>query len=227
VSSRRREPLQQRSRERVQQILASARELIDEGGIAALSTTRLAERSGVPVGTLYRYFANRDEVIAAFLESEMERLDMELATAVLSLERVSLRNLVEVATFTHLRHHQSDPVTMRLWFEHRDSAIVRDRVKLADDRLAEWMDLATRGAGLVTADAPAWGARGIMRMADRMFEFALVEHAVVEDQEEIVSHFVEMVAVQLERYATPAGIAGISVEEFARRLGEQPVHLSI
>lgn len=40
----------------------------------------LARESGVPVATIYQYFGNREAVIAAFLEREMEKLDIAMAT---------------------------------------------------------------------------------------------------------------------------------------------------
>jgi Bacterial regulatory proteins, tetR family len=54
------EPSQERSRERVAAVLSAARELIAEGGLASLKTGLLAERAGVPIGTIYQFFPDKE-----------------------------------------------------------------------------------------------------------------------------------------------------------------------
>ena len=44
-----------------------------------------------------------------------------------------------------------------------------------------------------------------------------------QEQEAIVCVFVDMVCTYMERYATPAGMAGISAQELVRALAEQDV----
>ena len=51
------------SRERV---VATALELLDEEGLAKLSMRRLGERLGVRAMSLYRYVANKEELLHEF-----------------------------------------------------------------------------------------------------------------------------------------------------------------
>jgi len=67
-----REPRQDRSRERVAAILGAARELIAGGGLAALKMVPLARRAGVPVGTIYQFFADKDAIIGRIFASQLE-----------------------------------------------------------------------------------------------------------------------------------------------------------
>ena len=46
-------------------VMAAALELISEHGFHGASTAMIAERAGVGVGTIYRYFATKDELISA------------------------------------------------------------------------------------------------------------------------------------------------------------------
>lgn len=64
----RRSPVQQRSRERVQRILAVATELIAEQGSDGLRMGEVAERAGVSIGSLYQYFADRNALVRALAE---------------------------------------------------------------------------------------------------------------------------------------------------------------
>jgi AcrR family transcriptional regulator len=66
------EPSQERSRERVAAILSAARELIAEGGLASLKMGLLAERAGVPIGTIYQFFPDKDAVIGCIFANQME-----------------------------------------------------------------------------------------------------------------------------------------------------------
>jgi TetR/AcrR family tetracycline transcriptional repressor len=50
------------------EVLAAALELLDEVGIDALTTRRLAERLGVQPGALYRHFASKRELLDAMVE---------------------------------------------------------------------------------------------------------------------------------------------------------------
>ena len=60
-------PTQKRAKETVALILDTAAVLIDEVGLEAFNTNLLAERAGVRVRTVYRYFPNKASVIAALM----------------------------------------------------------------------------------------------------------------------------------------------------------------
>lgn len=227
MTTGRRAPRQRRSRARVEQILETAAGLLNEGGQTALSTRTLAERSGVPLATIYRYFDSSDAIIAAFLDREMEIIDRECVTAVLELEHVTLRSMTEAVLTAHMLHHERNPTAVHLWFDAQRSAEVRARICKQDMRLASWFEHAVHAAGLVHDDAPPWGGAFLVRLADRMFEFAFAECEVPGAHREIVAGFIDMIAGRLERHATPAGIAGISGQEFVRLLGTMPAHVTV
>ncbi|MGH2864561.1 MAG: TetR/AcrR family transcriptional regulator [Solirubrobacteraceae bacterium] len=215
----RRAPLQRRSRERVESILTAAAQLLAEGGIDALTTRSLAVRAQIPVATIYRYFANREEIIAAYLDHELVLIDDAVVAAVLALERVTVRSLAEAVALAHMRHHQAHPEGVPVWFGGRLSPAVLGRVRELDERLADSLRSATRAAGLLTG-APAFSAELLVRLFDRMFEFVFLAERTAEEQETIVLSFVDMIATFLERFATPAGLQGISADEFALALRE-------
>jgi|CXWL01.1.fsa_nt_gi AcrR family transcriptional regulator len=74
----RRGPTQQRARERVEQILTVAEAMIVEGGVGSLKTNEIAARAGVPVGSLYQYFAGLEELIAALVDRYHLRVEEEI-----------------------------------------------------------------------------------------------------------------------------------------------------
>ena len=56
-------PTQQRSRERVERMLAAATELIEKSGSDAMKMSEVAERAGVPIGSLYQFFPDKGALI--------------------------------------------------------------------------------------------------------------------------------------------------------------------
>ncbi|BCX68004.1 MULTISPECIES: TetR/AcrR family transcriptional regulator [Pseudomonas] len=64
----RRNPTQQRSRERQERILAVATELIATKGSDQLKMSEIAERSEISIGSLYQYFPDKSAVIRTLAE---------------------------------------------------------------------------------------------------------------------------------------------------------------
>jgi AcrR family transcriptional regulator len=83
----RREPRQARSRARVAQILAAADEILATEGVDALTVRRIADRAGVPVGTLYQFFPDKGAVIDATARGYIAEFDAAIAELVASAER--------------------------------------------------------------------------------------------------------------------------------------------
>lgn len=78
VPGRRRVPKQARSRELVDRIQTAAGELFAERGYADTNTNLVAEHAGVSVGSLYQFFASKDEILAALQEEWTARLGAAL-----------------------------------------------------------------------------------------------------------------------------------------------------
>lgn len=81
----RRRPMQRRSAERYERILNVCAELLDEAGFAALTTTAVAKRAQVPIGTVYQFFADKRALVHALaarnLENYLARLERRYGEA--------------------------------------------------------------------------------------------------------------------------------------------------
>ncbi|HEV3365139.1 MAG TPA: TetR family transcriptional regulator, partial [Acidimicrobiia bacterium] len=75
----RRQPVQARSQARVERIVAAATAIVDEEGVEAATTRAIAARAGVPVASLYQFFADRDAVLDEVLRRELAALDDHVA----------------------------------------------------------------------------------------------------------------------------------------------------
>lgn len=73
ATSLRRAPVQRRSAERLTRILDACAGLLDEVGYDGLSTRAVAERAGVPIGSVYRFFGNKRQMADALAQRNLER----------------------------------------------------------------------------------------------------------------------------------------------------------
>ncbi|MGQ5640087.1 MULTISPECIES: TetR family transcriptional regulator [unclassified Streptomyces] len=73
ATSLRRAPVQRRSAERLTRILDACAELLDEVGYDGLSTRAVAQRAGVPIGSVYRFFGNKRQMADALAQRNLER----------------------------------------------------------------------------------------------------------------------------------------------------------
>ncbi|MGV3551092.1 TetR family transcriptional regulator [Rhizobium sp.] len=74
----RRPPKQQRSRGRVEEILAAARKLIGEKGIDAVKMREIAALAGGPISSVYQYFPNKTAILATLFEQWSEEVDLQV-----------------------------------------------------------------------------------------------------------------------------------------------------
>jgi AcrR family transcriptional regulator len=74
LSGLRKLPTQARSRARVDGILKAAGTLLGEVGYDGLSTNLIAERAGVPVGSIYQFFEGKDDIVAALVQQFQDRI---------------------------------------------------------------------------------------------------------------------------------------------------------
>ncbi|TWF53424.1 TetR/AcrR family transcriptional regulator [Neorhizobium alkalisoli] len=72
--SLRRVPKQERSRERIDEILKVSMELIGQKGIDAVTMKEIAALSGGPIASVYQYFPNKSAIIAMLHERYVEEV---------------------------------------------------------------------------------------------------------------------------------------------------------
>ena len=80
--------MQGRSLARVSRMLDACAELMDEIGYDGLTTTLLAERAGVAIGSVYQFFPDKRAIVLALaqrnIESYVERLSAKITSGELS-----------------------------------------------------------------------------------------------------------------------------------------------
>ncbi|MFI6867638.1 TetR/AcrR family transcriptional regulator [Nocardia sp. NPDC050406] len=90
----RRKPTQERARETREHILDTAAQLFAERGIADTSTNRIAARANMSIGTLYRYFTDKHEIVEILRARLLAELEECFTAAVLGGLGLSPRDSV-------------------------------------------------------------------------------------------------------------------------------------
>ncbi len=67
----RKTPIQARSAATVVALHAATIQVLTQEGLSRCTTTRVAERAGMSVGSLYQYYPNRDALLAAVLQEHL------------------------------------------------------------------------------------------------------------------------------------------------------------
>jgi AcrR family transcriptional regulator len=92
--AKRRQPSQERSRQLVETLLVAAAEVIAERGLAQTTTNHIAAQAGVSVGSLYQYFGNKDELLAALFDKLLDDLNQAVDRGLPQLLEADLHTTV-------------------------------------------------------------------------------------------------------------------------------------
>lgn len=99
----RKKPLQSRAVATLDAIFEATIQLLVAGGIHQLTTTRVAERAGVSVGTMYQYFPHKESLVYALNERYLEALAEKIETACASQHGAPIGDMVEALVGTYWR----------------------------------------------------------------------------------------------------------------------------
>jgi AcrR family transcriptional regulator len=200
----------------MERILVAAEDLVVNGGIEALSTRTVAIESGVPVATIYQYFADRDAIIAALIARHVDAMDERIADAVASLEHYSVNTLVQATVEAYVAGYKAHPSYVVLWFQgrvsHEIDAFVRERTV----RLAANFREFTIAAGLIAPDTSPLVFELAGEMIDAFLNVAYRRSR--HGDRRIVAEGIAMLSDYMERHATPAGRTGIPAAELHAHL---------
>jgi AcrR family transcriptional regulator len=116
ASTLRRTPVQERSAARVQRMLDAAASLLDEVGYEATTTSLIAARAGVSVGSLYQFFPDRRAVLRALALRSFDRFSDVLAQRVASSPLGTWRDVVDVVVDVYVEFSRTEPAAQVLSF---------------------------------------------------------------------------------------------------------------
>jgi AcrR family transcriptional regulator len=131
----RKEPLQSRSKATVDVILEAAIRILETEGSLAMTTSKVAEVAGVSVGTLYQYFGNRDAILDALQDRELERATELLQALLVNGKPQNDRDLARSVVEGLMKLYQAAPALHRVLAVEGLRVSPKERVLAFDLRL--------------------------------------------------------------------------------------------
>lgn len=206
---RRRVPQQSRSKERVERILDAAGVLVVQQGVDALSTRTIADRAGIPVASLYQYFADKDDILLALVERDIEAMDAQVAEDLAALKSITVREIVATTMAAFVTVYHRSPAFVMIWLRGRTNQAIRDYGREHNRRVAADLHAFAAGLGLLVPESTVLHAELAVELGDRLFQLAFEQS--LEGDPAVLGEAVKVVAGYLELYASPAGLAGVRV----------------
>lgn len=109
-------PVQTRSRDRVELILKTARELIGERGIDSVSMREIAQTAGIQIGSLYQYFPGKSALLLSIMNQYYDSLYEETKRILDPVRTIKeLEVAAEKAFKQFIDFFQKDPALANLW----------------------------------------------------------------------------------------------------------------
>ena len=112
----RRVPVQGRSVARVRRMLDACAELVDQVGYEALTTTMLAERAGVAIGSVYQFFPDKRAIVQALALRNLELYLARLSARSEAVEFAHWWDVVDAAIDEYISMHRDVPGFRTLHF---------------------------------------------------------------------------------------------------------------
>ncbi len=119
-------PTQARSRERLQRLLDAAASVLADEGADALTAARIAEVAGVPVGSLYHLFVDKEGIVEALALRYWQGFEAVALQIADDDERDPLADPVGQVFAALAESFRSDPGFQALWYGGLRSQRVRD-----------------------------------------------------------------------------------------------------
>ncbi|MEI5671765.1 MULTISPECIES: TetR/AcrR family transcriptional regulator [unclassified Nocardioides] len=198
---RRRVPTQARSRRRVEGVLDAAAAVVLEHGVAALTTREIARVAGMPVASLYQYFADKEEVLLALVERDMAEMDEQVLAdlAALPEEDRTIAGIVGATMAAFVKVYDRRPAFVEVYLRGRTNAAVAQFGRDHNARVARTLREYAAGLGLVRPSLTDPLAELAVEVGDRVFQLAYERRSG--GDRVLVAEGVAMVTAYLERYA--------------------------
>ncbi|MEV0971936.1 TetR family transcriptional regulator [Microtetraspora glauca] len=112
----RRQPTQRRSARRVERMLDACAELLDEIGYEALTTTRIAERAGVAIGSVYQFFPDKRAISQALTRRHVELFVTRVGRRFMTEDYAGWWDAVDAIIEEYVEMHRTVPGFRSLHF---------------------------------------------------------------------------------------------------------------
>lgn len=169
----RKQPRQARAQATVDALIEATAQVLVEDGYSSLTTNHVAERAGASIGTLYQYFRNKDELIGALIDRELEHHFVVIAPWLASLPEAPLEETVRRYVRATLDRHLADTGLVQALYAQADRVGHMQLTRLWLARIEPLVATGIRLRPELDLPAPALTAALLCRAVHHGIELAL------------------------------------------------------
>ncbi len=133
----RRVPVQGRSLARVKRMLDACAELVDEVGYDGLTTTLLAERASVAIGSVYQFFPDKRAIVQALAMRNVEAYMTQVTGRISDGVTTTWADAIDIAMDEYIDMHRTTPGFRTLHFGDVVDRYLLDEKRDNDTVIAE------------------------------------------------------------------------------------------
>jgi AcrR family transcriptional regulator len=126
-NSARRTPVQGRSQETVQRILSAASRLLERTSVEEITTSRIAQESGVSIGGLYRFFPDKQSIIDAIAVQHAKEFESQVRNRLVLLLPLGGKGLLNAVIDRYVEFLDRRPDFRTIVFGRHISAATREQ----------------------------------------------------------------------------------------------------
>ncbi|MBY6239577.1 TetR/AcrR family transcriptional regulator [Methylosinus sp. Sm6] len=196
----RKSPVQARSAVTVEALHAAAIQVLIQESLSRCTTTRIAERAGASVGSLYQYYPNRDALLAAVLEKHLEGIAAAVERACHEHRGKQLSEMAAAFVVAFLAAKLRDPEEAKALYavaEERGGAVLAARMRV---RIAAAIAAMLASASDARFDDPAMVAKIALGALLGPVQALLKEHAPAQVRPRLERELVLLVTAYLQAH---------------------------
>ena len=204
---KRRVPTQARRRRRVEDILDATERLVVRHGVDALTTRDIAQAAGVPVASLYQYFADKEALLLALAGRDMAEMDAQVADDLARVEVLTVASMVRSVMSSFVTVYHRRPGFVQIYLRGRTNLAVHEFGREHNARVAADLRQFAIDAGIADRTLSPRVAQLAVEVGDRVFQLAF--ETKDRGDRKLIEEGITMMTAYLERHATPAGLTGV------------------
>ncbi len=128
----RKQPKQLRSRLLVKKLIDATGRTIQQRGVEFTTTNHIAEEAGVDIASLYQYFTNKEDLVAALMEDIIDQILKQVADYIASIDMRTIEPepLIRAVLMLGINAVRANPVIMQLARQSQHLSVNRSMGRL-------------------------------------------------------------------------------------------------
>jgi AcrR family transcriptional regulator len=172
----RKKPSQERSRDRVDRILDATASLLGSKPLEKITTAAIAEKAGVPIGSVYQYFPNKLAVLAELARRVMEKVDIRTASLIAEdFGVLPWDQAIDRAIDATMQGYSEQPGYAQLLLSIRPTPEFREITDESNERVAAMLAFHPALQAVIPADRIQLVTRAAIQAVNALQDWALAE----------------------------------------------------